>query len=71
MAVTPIDPPEMRGLGRSHLLRAEPAPQHRRRKLAGKLAFAALLVLAVITGSLGGLMLVYSVDLPQIHDLER
>jgi len=25
----------------------------------------------VITGSLAGLMLVYSVDLPQIHDLER
>jgi penicillin-binding protein 1A len=61
----------MRGLGRSHLLRAEPVPQHRRRKLAGKLAFAALLVLAMITGSLSGLMLVYSVDLPQIHDLER
>jgi len=71
LAVTRIDPPEMRGLGRSHLLRAEPAPQHRRRKLAGKLALASLLVLAVITGSLGGLMLVYSVDLPQIHDLER
>jgi penicillin-binding protein 1A len=30
-----------------------------------------LLVLAVITGSLAGLTLVYSVDLPQIHDLER
>jgi penicillin-binding protein 1A len=71
LAVPPIEPPELRSLGRSHLLRAEPAPQHRRRKLAGKLALAALLVLAVITGSLGGLMLVYSVDLPQIHDLER
>ena len=34
-------------------------------------ALAALLILAVITGSLAGLMLVYSVDLPQIHDLER
>jgi penicillin-binding protein 1A len=30
-----------------------------------------LLVLAVITGSLAGLTLVYSVDLPQISDLER
>jgi penicillin-binding protein 1A len=30
-----------------------------------------LLVLAVITGSLAGLTLVYSVDLPQINDLER
>jgi penicillin-binding protein 1A len=46
-------------------------PAHKRRKLAGKLTLVALLVLAVITGSLGGLMLVYSVDLPQIHDLER
>jgi len=27
--------------------------------------------LAAITGSLAGLTLVYSVDLPQIHDLER
>ena len=30
-----------------------------------------LLILAVTTGSLAGLTLVYSVDLPQIHDLER
>jgi penicillin-binding protein 1A len=42
-----------------------------RRKLAGRLTLAALLTLAVMTGSLAGLMLVYSVDLPQIHDLER
>jgi penicillin-binding protein 1A len=48
-----------------------PVPTRGRRKLAGKLALATLLILAVITGSLGGLMLVYSVDLPQIHDLER
>jgi penicillin-binding protein 1A len=34
-------------------------------------ALSALLTLAVITGSLAGLTLVYSVDLPQIHDLER
>jgi penicillin-binding protein 1A len=46
-------------------------PAHGRRKLAGKFALAVLLVLAVITGSLAGLTLVYSVDLPQIHDLER
>jgi penicillin-binding protein 1A len=71
LPVTPIEPPELRGLGRSHLLRAEPVPARKRRKLAGKLTLAALLTLAVITGSLGGLMLVYSVDLPQIHDLER
>jgi penicillin-binding protein 1A len=43
----------------------------RRRKLAGKVALSTLLALAVITGSLAGLTLVYSVDLPEIHDLER
>jgi penicillin-binding protein 1A len=42
-----------------------------KRKLAGQFALAALLLLAVITGSLAGLTLVYSVDLPQINDLER
>jgi penicillin-binding protein 1A len=46
-------------------------PARKQHKLAGKLALVALLTMAVITGSLGGLMLVYSVDLPQIHDLER
>jgi penicillin-binding protein 1A len=44
---------------------------HERRKLVGKSAFIALIVVAVITGSLAGLTLVYSADLPQIHDLER
>ena len=43
----------------------------RHRKLVGKFALVSLLILAVITGSLAGLTLVYSVDLPQIHDLER
>jgi penicillin-binding protein 1A len=52
-------------------VQAEPLPMQRRRKLAGKFTLAALLMLAVITGSLAGLTLVYSVDLPQIHDLER
>jgi penicillin-binding protein 1A len=42
-----------------------------RRKLAGHFTLAVLLLLAVITGSLAGLTLVYSVDLPQINDLER
>ncbi|MGC9159341.1 MAG: penicillin-binding protein 1A [Terracidiphilus sp.] len=46
-------------------------PLRRRRKLAGRFALATLIILAAITGSLAGLMLVYSVDLPQIHDLER
>jgi penicillin-binding protein 1A len=40
-------------------------------KLAGNITFLALLALAIIAGSLTGLMLVYSVDLPQIADLEK
>lgn len=39
--------------------------------MAGGLAFAILVVLAAVTGCLAGLMLVYSVDLPQIADLEK
>ncbi|MGA3081664.1 MAG: PBP1A family penicillin-binding protein [Terracidiphilus sp.] len=71
MANTPIQPPEPRELARPRRVQAEPLPMQRRRKLAGKFTLAALLTLAVITGSLAGLTLVYSVDLPQIHDLER
>jgi penicillin-binding protein 1A len=52
----PIEPYKPRGLGRSFRLEPEPSPH--RRKLAGKFALA-------------GLTLVYSADLPQIHDLER
>ncbi len=48
-----------------------PVPARNRRKLAGRITLVALLTLAVITGSLAGLTLVYSVDLPQINDLER
>ncbi len=48
-----------------------PIPANRRRKLAGRSAFAALLVLAITTGSLAGLILVYSADLPQIQELEQ
>jgi penicillin-binding protein 1A len=44
---------------------------HRRRKLAGQFTLVVLILLAIITGSLAGLTLVYSVDLPQIHDLEH
>ena len=78
MAATPTQPAEPRRLGRSHrLLEPEERPRHRsrppgrQRKLAGKFTLIALLVLAVVTGSLAGLTLVYSVDLPQINDLER
>jgi penicillin-binding protein 1A len=67
----PDEPIGPRELARRRRLQAEFVPAHRRRKLAGKLTLAALLVLAMITGSLAGLTLVYSADLPQIHDLER
>ncbi|WP_317891733.1 penicillin-binding protein 1A [Acidicapsa acidisoli] len=52
-------------------LRSEKAPEQQRRKLTGRWTFAVLFSLAAIAGSLAGLTLVYSVDLPQIHDLER
>jgi len=71
LPVYPIEPPEHRELTRPRRLQAVPAPARQRRKLAGKFALSGLLTLAVITGSLAGLTLVYSVDLPQIHDLER
>ncbi|HET6206321.1 MAG TPA: PBP1A family penicillin-binding protein [Terracidiphilus sp.] len=69
MAATPTQPAERSGLGRTH--RLAPEPRGLRLKLAGKLALVVLLTLSIVTGSLAGLMLVYSVDLPQIHDLER
>ena len=71
MASTPSQPPEPRPFARRPRLEMQTVPPNRRRKLAGRLTLAGLLVLAVITGSLAGLTLVYSVDLPQINDLER
>jgi penicillin-binding protein 1A len=71
LQVNPDEPIGPRELARRRRLQAEYVPAHRRRKLAGKLTLAALLMLAMITGSLAGLTLVYSADLPQIHDLER
>ncbi len=73
MAAPPAQTSETRGLGRTHRLRPEPVPPplFRRRKVAGKVAFAVLLLLAIVTGSLAGLTLVFSVNLPQINDLER
>jgi penicillin-binding protein 1A len=50
---------------------AAPLPEHRRRKLAGRSTLVALIVLAAATGSLAGLTLVYSVNLPQIQELEH
>jgi penicillin-binding protein 1A len=66
-----VPPP---GLGRTHRLRSEPTRPRQPRgkpKLAGRAALIVLLLLAIVTGSLAGLMLVFSVNLPQINDLER
>ena len=46
-----------------------PPPGHR--KIAGSLALAFLVVLAAAGGCLAGLTLVYSVDLPQVDQLEH
>jgi penicillin-binding protein 1A len=62
---------EPRHLVRPRRPQVKTVPAHRRRKLAGRFALATLLLLAVVTGSLAGLTLVYSVDLPQINDLEH
>jgi penicillin-binding protein 1A len=71
LAAPPSQPVEPRDLARPRRLQVQQVPPHHRRKLAGPFALGALLLLAVITGSLAGLTLVYSVDLPQIHDLEH
>ena len=52
-------------------IKKESALARRQRRLVNRFTFAILFSLAAIAGSLGGLTLVYSVDLPQIHDLER
>lgn len=63
--------------GTARYRRPEPGPEPapvvpvRRHKLAGQVAFATLVLLAIVTGSLSGLIFVYSVDLPQIDDLEH
>jgi penicillin-binding protein 1A len=73
LAAPPAQSVESSGLGRTHRLRPQPVPPplYRRRKVAGKVAFTVLLLLAIVTGSLAGLTLVFSVNLPQINDLER
>lgn len=62
---------EPRGAGRYKQLEPEPVVPIRRHKLAGRVAFATLVLLAIVTGCLSGLIFVYSVDLPQIDDLEH
>jgi len=63
-----LEPPD---LARPRRPQLQAVPAQRRRKLVGRFALAVLLTLAVVTGSLAGLTLVYSVDLPQINDLEH
>jgi len=75
LAATPNQPPQER-LGPRAPIAARRAPRlhlptRRQRKLAGRSAIAGLVLLAAITGSLAGLTLVYSVNLPQIQDLEQ
>jgi penicillin-binding protein 1A len=48
-----------------------PSAMRRRRKLVGRTALIVLIFLSAVTGSLAGLMFVYSTNLPQISDLER
>ncbi len=71
MATPPSERYESHELARPRRRRDQPVPALRRRKLAGRSALVVLLALAVITGSLAGLTLVYSADLPQINDLEH
>ena len=67
---SPTREPARRGF-RPPRIAAQDEPERHRRKLAGRVTFTVLFALAAIAGSLAGLTLVYSVDLPQIHDLER
>ena len=63
------DPPPPRRQPRRHDSDFHPPPGHR--KIAGSLALAFLVVVAAAAGCLTGLTLVYSVDLPQIDELEH
>jgi penicillin-binding protein 1A len=67
----PAHPPARRGFRPPQRLQTETTPERQRRKLAGRVTLGILFALAAIAGSLAGLTLVYSVDLPQINDLER
>jgi len=64
-------PPARRGFRPPQRLHAEKHSERHRRKLAGRVTLGILFGLAAVAGSLAGLTLVYSVDLPQINDLER
>src|SRR5437588_10509943 len=42
----------------------------RHKKLVGRFVFGLLVLLSALAGALGGLLLVYSTDLPQVEQLE-
>src|SRR5437764_6806984 len=43
----------------------------RHKKLVGRFVFGLLVLLSALVGTLGGLLLVYSTDLPQVEQLEN
>jgi penicillin-binding protein 1A len=43
----------------------------RKKKLVGRFVFGLLVLLSALVGALGGLLLVYSTDLPQVEQLEK
>src|SRR5436305_6944678 len=45
--------------------------ESRRRKLVGRIVFGLLVLLSALIGALGGLLLIYSTDLPQVEQLEN
>lgn len=49
----------------------EDAPRPPSKHIVGKIGFGLLVLAAAAIGALGGLLIVYSTDLPQIADLER
>lgn len=64
--------PESLPLWRRVLRRATlSGPDYPSRRIARRVTFFALLGLSAVFGSLCGLMLVYSIDLPQMDDLAR
>lgn len=45
--------------------------ESRRRKLVGRIVFGLMVLLSALIGALGGLLLIYSTDLPQVERLEN
>ena len=47
------------------------AVESRRRKLVGRFVFGLMVLLSALIGALGGLLLIYSTDLPEVDELEN